>query len=113
MFHAINKGEKFDIIVSNPPYITEKEMTQLMPEVLKYEPALALFGGKDGLDFYYKIAQAAKDFLTYKGSLIMEIGCGQAKAVSRILQENGYEEIEIIQDLAGLDRIVAGIWFHS
>ena len=108
LFHAIDKEEKFDIIVSNPPYITEKEMKELMPEVAEYEPKLALFGGRDGLDFYYKIAKLAKDFLTYHGSLMMEIGCGQALAVKKILQENGYEEIEIIQDLAGLDRIVTG-----
>ena len=96
------------MIISNPPYITEKEMGQLLPEVVEYEPKLALFGGKDGLDFYYKIAKTAKNFLTTKGSLLMEIGCGQAKAVSKILQENGYEEIEVIQDLARLDRVIVG-----
>lgn len=108
LFHNIEKGELFDMIISNPPYITEKEMEQLMPEVAEYEPRLALFGGKDGLDFYYKIAETAKNFLTPKGSLLMEIGCRQANAVCRILQENGYEEIEIIQDLAGLDRVIVG-----
>ena len=108
LFDKIKKGELFDMIISNPPYITEKEMGQLMPEVVEYEPKLALFGGKDGLDFYYKIAKTAKNFLTTKGSLLMEIGCGQAKAVSKILQENGYEEIEVIQDLARLDRVIVG-----
>lgn len=110
LFYAVKKGEKFNIIVSNPPYITEKEKMELMPEVIEYEPSLALFGGRDGLDFYYKIADSARDFLKAGGHLIMEIGCRQAKAVSRILQENGYGEIEVIQDLAGLDRVVVGMW---
>lgn len=110
LFHALDKKELFEVIVSNPPYITEEEMLELMPEVGRYEPPLALFGGQDGLDFYRKIVVAAKDFLKPGGSLIMEIGCNQAMAICEILQENGYEAIEVIQDFAGLDRVVAGIW---
>lgn len=107
LFKEIDKKEKFQMIVSNPPYITELEMAQLMPEVAEYEPRIALFGGRDGLDFYRKIAEKAGDYLEDKGYLILEIGCRQAIAVKEILQENGYEEIQVIQDLAGLDRIVA------
>lgn len=110
LFCAIDKKEGFHVIVSNPPYITKREMAELMPEVAEYEPALALFGGEDGLDFYRKIASSAREFLLSKGSLIMEIGCRQADDVRNILQENGYGEIEIIQDLAGLNRVVTGKW---
>lgn len=109
LFENIGKGEKFQVITSNPPYITSREMTELMPEVVGYEPHLALFGGEDGLGFYRRITKDAKEFLEYGGSLIFEIGCHQAEDVSWILRENGYEKIEIIQDLAGLDRVVTGV----
>lgn len=109
LFEGIGTKEKFEVITSNPPYITGQEMKELMPEVAEHEPHLALFGGKDGLDFYRRIAETAKEFLQFGGSLIFEIGCRQAEAVSRILRENGYEKIEVVQDLAGLDRVVAGV----
>lgn len=110
LFENIEKGKKFRIITSNPPYITGQEMKELMPEVAEHEPHLALFGGEDGLDFYRKITGQAAEFLEPGGSLMFEIGCHQAEDVERILREHGYENVEIIQDLAGLDRVVAGIW---
>lgn len=110
LFKNIEKGKKFRVITSNPPYITGQEMKELMPEVAEHEPHLALFGGEDGLDFYRNITGQAAEFLEPGGSLMFEIGCHQAEDVERILRESGYEKVEIIQDLAGLDRVVAGIW---
>lgn len=85
-FSAI-EGERFDLIVSNPPYISEEEMTQLMPEVLK-EPELALRGGQDGLDFYRRIAREAPAHLRSGGRLLFEIGWMQKDAVTALLREH-------------------------
>ena len=79
-------GEKFDMIVSNPPYIDSEDMAQLMPEVLK-EPELALFGGEDGLDFYRRISKEAGAYLEKGGCLLFEIGCKQKDDVSALLAE--------------------------
>jgi len=107
LFSGLDKKSNFDMIVSNPPYITKQEMEGLMPEVADYEPHMALFGGEDGLCFYRRIAKEAWKYLCPGGWILLEIGCAQAYAVKVLLQENGYEELEIIQDLAGLDRVVA------
>lgn len=98
----------YDMILSNPPYISLEEMQILMPEVKDHDPHLALYGGTDGLDFYKRIAKEAGQHLNAGGSLMMEIGCGQGEAVRDLLTENGYQEIEIIRDLNQLDRIVTG-----
>ena len=81
------KGEKFDMIISNPPYISDEEMKGLMPEVL-LEPHLALFGGEDGLDFYRRISREAPEYLNDGGWLIFEIGWLQKDAVCALLREN-------------------------
>ncbi|MCI5848831.1 MAG: peptide chain release factor N(5)-glutamine methyltransferase [Lachnoclostridium sp.] len=96
----------YDIIVSNPPYITEDEMKLLMPEVKEHEPQIALFGGRDGLDFYRRIINEAKAHLTEDGHILLEIGCFQAVRVSGLLHEAGFENIRVVKDLAGLDRVV-------
>ena len=96
----------YDIIVSNPPYITEDEMKLLMPEVKEHEPQIALFGGRDGLDFYRRIINEAKAHLTEDGHILFEIGCFQAVRVSGLLHEAGFENIRVVKDLAGLDRVV-------
>lgn len=106
---AAFEGRKFDIILSNPPYVTESEYENLMPEVKDNEPVLALTAGADGLVFYKIIAESAKDYLNEKGMLILEIGCRQAKAVSNLLEENGFSKTEVIKDLAGLDRVVCAV----
>ncbi|MCF0229147.1 MAG: peptide chain release factor N(5)-glutamine methyltransferase [Parasporobacterium sp.] len=98
---------KFDVIVSNPPYVTEAEYLELMPEVRDHEPKLALTAGEDGLDIYRRIAKDAPEFLKPGGRLLMEIGCSQAAAVSELLEANGFTDIEVIKDLAELDRVVA------
>ena len=101
-----NIDEKYDIIVSNPPYIPTKVIEGLMPEVRDYEPMLALDGEKDGLLFYEKITEQACMHLKHGGYILYEIGCEQAQAVSDILAEKGYRDIKVYKDLAGLDRVV-------
>lgn len=96
---------KFDIIVSNPPYIPTAEISALETEVKDYEPIIALDGGTDGLDFYRRIAQAAKNFLNENGTLILEIGIGQAEDVQTLLKNN-FTSVEILNDYADIPRIV-------
>ena len=101
----------FDMIVSNPPYIRDDEMPELDASVRDYEPALALAAGADGLDFYRKIIQGAKEHLCGGGQLFFEIGYDQGEAVQRLMEQAGYREVECVQDFAGLDRVVFGtLW---
>ncbi|MCC8150979.1 MAG: peptide chain release factor N(5)-glutamine methyltransferase [Lachnospiraceae bacterium] len=99
---------KFHMIVSNPPYIPSAEIPALMPEVRDYEPHLALDGDRDGLAFYRRITAECPDYLLPGGYLLFEIGFDQGEAVSALMREKGFEDIEVIQDLAGLDRVVRG-----
>lgn len=99
---------KFDLLVSNPPYIERKVIPTLMEEVREYDPYIALDGGEDGLDFYRRIIGGAQDYLKRGGQILMEIGSGQAQAVSELLREAGFKEIDICRDFAGLDRVVSG-----
>ncbi len=98
----------FDVIVSNPPYIPTEVIQGLMPEVKDFEPHLALDGREDGLWFYRILAKEGKKYLKPGGFLMVEIGCDQGKDVSRIFKDNGYCDIKVIKDLAGLDRVVTG-----
>ncbi len=97
---------KFDMIVSNPPYITEQEMEELPGSVRNYEPHLALYGGKDGLDFYRSIAQKYKNVLKPGGYLCFEFGMGQGDDVCRILTENGFRVLERTRDYNDRERAV-------
>lgn len=99
---------KFEIIVSNPPYIRRDEMAGLMPEVRDHEPGKALDGGDDGLFFYREITKKAKEHLPGGGMLFYEIGCEQGPAVKRIMEDSGFREVEIVKDFSGLDRVVFG-----
>ena len=99
---------KFDLLVSNPPYIESTVIPTLMEEVREYDPYLALDGGEDGLDFYRRIIGGAQDYLKRGGQILMEIGSGQAQAVSELLREAGFKEIDVCRDFAGLDRVVSG-----
>ena len=99
--------ETFDMIVSNPPYIPRGELAGLQQEVLR-EPALALDGGEDGLDFYRRIISGAAAHLEKGGWLLLEIGCSQAQAVTGLMREAGFTDIGVYPDLNGLDRAVAG-----
>lgn len=101
-----NIDGRFDVILSNPPYVTDEEYASLMPEVRDYEPRLALTAGQDGLDIYRRIAKEAPSHLNAEGWLIMEIGCSQADAVRALLEAEEFEDIRIVKDLAGLDRVV-------
>lgn len=96
----------FDLIVSNPPYITENEMTRLAPEVRDWEPRMALTPGGDGLDAYRRIAEGAGQHLAPGGRLILEIGPTQAEAVCRLLAAAGFWRLEVRRDLDGRDRVV-------
>jgi len=97
---------KFDLIVSNPPYITGKEMTELDKSVADFEPHLALFGGEDGLDFYRAIAKNYKSALKPGGYLCFEFGMGQGDDVCAILKENGYTILERTRDYNDRERAV-------
>ena len=99
---------KFDLLVSNPPYIERKVIPTLMEEVREYDPYIALDGGEYGLDFYRRIIGGAQDYLKRGGQILMEIGSGQAQAVSELLYEAGFKEIDVCKDFAGLDRVVSG-----
>ena len=99
---------KFDLLVSNPPYIERAVIPTLMEEVREHDPYIALDGGEDGLDFYRRIIGGAQDYLKRGGQILMEIGSGQAQAVSELLREAGFKEIDVCRDFAGLDRVVSG-----
>lgn len=99
--------QKFDLIVSNPPYVTKKEMQKLPNTVKKYEPSLALDGGEDGLNFYRKIGPFSFEFLTDNGCVFLEIGETQAEQVVNILKNAGLTDIRVKKDYAGQDRVVS------
>ena len=106
LFENIN--DKFDVIVSNPPYIESDVIDTLMQEVKDFEPRLALDGEADGLKFYREITKESLRHIKPSGYLLYEIGHNQGEAVSNIMIENGYTAVKVIKDLAGLDRVVMG-----
>lgn len=112
LFETLNikeHGEFFTIITSNPPYIKRDIIDTLDTQVKDFEPRLALDGGEDGLDFYREITYKSRDFLKKEGLLIYEIGYEQGEDVKDILNLNGFNEIKVIKDLQGHDRVVLGI----
>lgn len=106
LFAQIDTGRKFDMLVSNPPYIPSNVIETLMPEVREHEPIMALDGRDDGLYFYRQISREAGKYLRGGAWLFFEIGCEQAADVRGILAADGYREIEVVKDFAGLDRVV-------
>ena len=100
----------FDVIVSNPPYIKREEIETLMDEVRLHEPYMALDGHEDGLYFYRKIAEEAPKHLRAGGGLFLEIGWDQGESVSELLWEQGFSDVKVVKDLAGLDRVVEGYY---
>jgi protein-(glutamine-N5) methyltransferase, release factor-specific len=107
MFEQLSNTSKVDVIVSNPPYIESKVVDELDDEVKKYEPRLALDGMEDGLHFYRILAREGKRFLNEGGRLYVEIGFDQAEAVKELFGAQGFLDIQVYKDLAGLDRVVA------
>ncbi len=105
----IHFSKKYHFIVSNPPYINEEEMKTLQEEVRLYEPYLALSGGKDGLEYYYHIAEFARNCLLSSGIVAVEIGHNQAQAVSEIFRSSGFIDISVQKDLAQNDRVIFAI----
>ena len=105
---AIKREKKYDILVSNPPYIKEEVIETLMDDVKNYEPHTALSGGNDGLYFYRKIVEDSDKILKENGILAFEIGHDQGEEVSALMTQKGYKGVRVIKDLAGLDRVVLG-----
>lgn len=103
-----NVNGKFNVIISNPPYITSAEIKKLMPEVKDFEPHLALDGDSDGLKFYKLIINHSKEYLNENGYILFEIGYDQGEQVKKLLFEKGYTDIEVLKDLGGNDRVVIG-----
>lgn len=104
--------EKYDVIVSNPPYIQTKVIEGLQEEVRLHDPYIALDGKEDGLYFYRRIIEDAKAYLEDGGWLLFEIGYDQAEPVTRLMEQAGYSEIHVKKDLSGLDR-VAGARYNK
>lgn len=108
LFAKIPEEEKYDVIVSNPPYIETAVIDTLQEEVRLHDPYIALDGKEDGLYFYRRIISEAGKYLRTQGKLMFEIGCDQAEAVEELMKNAGYEQITVKKDLAGLDRVVYG-----
>lgn len=106
LFSALGRA-KFDVIVSNPPYIPSEDIGGLDIEVKNYDPLIALDGGDSGLDFYSKIIELAPKYLNANGKLLFEVGIGQAKDVKKLLQKN-FKDIRIVKDYNKIDRVVVG-----
>lgn len=104
-----NLSDKYDMIVSNPPYIRSDVVPTLMPEVCEFEPLDALDGHEDGLYFYRKIIKECKSFLKEDGKILFEIGNEQGQAVSDMLTYAGFRNVHVIKDLAHNDRVVVGM----
>ena len=111
LFEPFNKlfgKQKFDLIISNPPYIPTDVITTLDKEVKNYEPLSALDGGETGLDYYNKIIASAGEYMRKNGALVFEIGHDQADDVSNLLSDAGFKNITVFKDLVGKDRTVIG-----
>lgn len=106
-----NISGRFDIIVSNPPYIKTEVISSLMDEVRKYEPVIALDGKEDGLYFYREIVKDSVTHLNRGGMLFFEIGYDQGEAVSSLMKKAGFKDIQLLQDYAGLDRVISAVYY--
>ena len=100
------KDMQFDMIISNPPYIRKDDMKLLQPEIIDWEPVAALDGGEDGLDYYRKIISGAGDYLKENGTLLIEIGMGQSDPIRKMAEDEGFADIHVLKDYAGIERII-------
>ncbi len=105
MFEGLKSDDKFDIIISNPPYIETSIIETLDPQVKDHDPRLSLDGGEDGLKFYRQISSEAEQYLNENGFILMEIGCNQGVAVQNIFRAAGYNT-QVIKDYSQCDRVV-------
>lgn len=110
LFENIGSQKIFDMIVSNPPYIPTAVIDGLQEEVKLYDPYVALDGREDGLFFYRRIVKESIPYIKRDGCLLFEIGCEQAEAVAGLMEKAGYKDIRVKKDLAGLDRVVYGMY---
>jgi release factor glutamine methyltransferase len=104
-------NNKFDLIVSNPPYVALKDYSDLSPELLNHEPRIALTDENDGLNYYRVISKKAKNLLKTGGKIFYEVGLGQSEVVQNLLKENNFNEIEIFKDYSNIDRVVKGVLY--
>lgn len=106
LFSGINKEKQFDLIVSNPPYIRSNDLPELPVEV-KYEPQMAMDGGKDGLDFYCRIIKDSPDYLKKDGIILMEMGYNQSISIQEIFNSSGnFEILQVISDYSRIERVI-------
>ena len=105
-----NVTGRYDVIVSNPPYIRTAVIDKLQEEVKLHDPWIALDGKEDGLYFYRKIIEESSNYLKLHGRLYFEIGHDQGNEVKRLMEENGFDQVTVKKDLAGLDRVVWGVY---
>ena len=103
-------AERYDLIVSNPPYIRTKAIEELEEEVRLHDPMIALDGKEDGLYFYRKITEKSREHLKQGGCLLFEIGYDQGEDVAKMMEKAGFTEVTVKKDLAGLDRVVSGMY---
>ena len=113
LYDALEEGRRFDVIISNPPYIRSDEIPSLMPEVRDHEPHIALDGGKDGLEFYRRIIGGAPEHLINYGRIFLEIGYDQGEEVTGILEDAGFTDISVVKDYGGNDRVVRAVYIRQ
>ena len=113
LFEGINTDFNFDVILSNPPYIKSQDLRTLPKDVREFEPKKALDGGKSGLDFYERISDKARQYITDGGSLFFEIGADQGLEVTNILKKYNWQDPEVINDLAGRSRVIRASWIRD
>jgi len=100
------KGNRFEIIVSNPPYIKRGDISGLSPEIREWEPVEALDGGEDGLEFYRRILSCSAEYLADQGEVIFELGDGEVRDVIKIAEKSGLRPVSIVKDFSGIDRVL-------
>jgi release factor glutamine methyltransferase len=114
LFAPVLTEERFDVVVSNPPYVAESDRDDLPPEVLDWEPHEALFAGADGLSMLWKVAAGAAAVLKHRGFLALEVGAGQAGEIASFMDRQiEFEDVRVRRDLAGMERIVTAVCSHG
>jgi release factor glutamine methyltransferase len=104
----LNSLGKYDLIVSNPPYVSENDYDNLEPELKNYEPKIALSDNSDGVSFYKRIIEVSDQILNKPGKIYFELGIGQSKQVQNLFEQKGFNKITITKDYSGIDRIICG-----